>query len=398
MNLANSPDQDDVLTITEELLNIFGSSEEINHVEAYLIDEKNEVPLRVHLATKLAKSRMIVEAISRPVHVSLIFAVYKEHNRIRSRDEHEHGEDFLTQKIAQLQWLFDKSPNFTWDLTLVDDGDPNEAGKIAQSILQDRFDGDNVEVLFLEEAIRNKFEVTRPMRSADESQKGGAVAYGLWHVVQQQHLNHIVIFTDADLSTHVGQAGLLINGIINQGKAASIGSRREKASIVVKEGSRNDRGKQFINLWKRMLPQLNHIIDTQCGFKGFRADIVRLIVNDLIEKRFAFDIELLLRTELIEQGSIVNIPIAWIDSVAASTTTDLRPYLSMLKSIAQMYHKYLAEEDEAQAFAEFVEELDEDQWNKLLNHIPQQILNREPAEFGTYNGVTVSALQEIVFG
>jgi hypothetical protein len=49
----------------------------------------------------------------------------------------------------------------------------------------------------------------------------------------------------------------------------AIGSRREPDSVVVKQGTRNDRGKLFIYLWKRMVPVLGDIIDTQCGFKAF---------------------------------------------------------------------------------------------------------------------------------
>ena len=52
-------------------------------------------------------------------------------------------------------------------------------------------------------------------------------------------------------------------------REAVIGSRREEASIVVKKGVRNLRGKLFIYLWKRLIPNLNYVVDTQCGFKAF---------------------------------------------------------------------------------------------------------------------------------
>lgn len=380
----------------EVLLSACQTRASLEELESRLAAEKEAVPLLVHLAVKLARSKQIVDAIDKPVHVSLIFAVYKEQDRIRTKEEHEYGENFLLRKISQLEWLFGENPNFTWDLTVVDDGDPEKTGDIALEILEANYSGNNVKVLFLEDAIREGLPVTRPMVSTQESQKGGSIAYGLWDAAQQGKPNHIVVFTDADLSTHLGQTGLLIDGIVNQGKAAVIGSRREEASIVVKKGVRNLRGKLFIYLWKRLIPNLNYVVDTQCGFKAFTADTVRGIVEDLIEKKFAFDIELLLKTELRNPDSILKVPIAWIDSEALSTTTQLQPYLGMLQSIAQMYHKYLAPNPESEAFAEFIETLDETGWNRLIENIPVAIAEADPVTFGDLNEVQVADFRVVI--
>jgi hypothetical protein len=80
----------------------------------------------------------------------------------------------------------------------------------------------------------------------------------MWYAAKKQpnSKNHIVAFTDADLSTHLGQTMLLINPVLNHSKLASIGSRREENSVVVKKGKRNDRGKLFIYLWKQLIPEL----------------------------------------------------------------------------------------------------------------------------------------------
>jgi len=104
-----------------------------------------------------------------------------------------------------------------------------------------------------------------------------------------------------------------------------------------------------------MLPLLGDITDTQCGFKAWRADVAREILPDLIEHQFAFDVELLVKTELRRPGSIARVPIAWIDSEAASTTPEFDPYLGMLKSIGAMYRRYLPSEPGAEEVAELVE-------------------------------------------
>ncbi len=374
----------------------FPAVAELTALETALAAEKDRWPLLLHLAVKLAKSKQILSGIREPVHISVVFAVYKEHIRILTKEEHPLGENFLLRKIGQLNWLMAEFPNFQWDMLIVDDGCPEGSGRIAQQILAEKYDGHNVRVLFLQEAIGQGLPVTRPMTSTNDSRKGGSIAYGMWVAAQQDLPNHIVLFTDADLSTHLGQTGLLVGPIMVDGADAAIGSRREPESIVVKTGTRNLRGKLFIYLWKRVITNLDEIVDTQAGFKAFRAEVVREIVEDMLEKQFAFDIELLVKTQLRRPGSIAKVPIAWIDSDALSTTTDLQPYLGMLKSMVAMYRRYLPPNPQSEAFAAFIESLDEDQWQTLVAHVPEPIAAREPYTFSEFDEVTVDDLRAIL--
>ena len=231
------------------------------------------------------------------------------------------------------------------------------------------------------------------LESPADSQKGGAILYGMWDALQDgDRENHIVLYTDADLSTHLGQIGLLLKPMGIGTAAAAIGSRREPSSVVVKTGTRNTRGKLFIYLWKRLVSVLPEVVDTQCAFKAFRADVARQILIPAIEKKFAFDIELLIKTALLDSGSIEKVPVAWIDSEAASTTTDLEPYLSMLQSIVRMYREYLPESDEAAPFASLVESLDPESWDRLCENVPAEIADREPFEFGAKAHVSAEEL------
>jgi len=309
------------------------------------------------------------------------------------KSQHPHGEDFISRKLKQLAWLFEESVNVDWELIIVDDGCPEKSGQIAQEIIEQK-DLKNVQVLFLEDAIDQDLAVSSPMQKTSESQKGGSIAYGMWSAAQDSYNGeHIILFTDADLSTHLGQTGLLIHPIIQGKKRAAIGSRREKESVVIKQGGRNNRGKLFIYLWKRMIPQLNYIVDTQCGFKAFHKNTVNEIIEGLIEKKFAFDIELLLQTELLESQSIQKVGIAWIDSEAASTTTDIQPYLPMLKTITLMQEKYTKADEMGKSFASFIESLSEDDFQELLKRIPEGIANGEPADFDKFTGVSVDDLR-----
>ena len=374
----------------------YPSSLALDAMETALAAAKDAYPLLLHLAVKLAKSKQILAEIDEQVHVTVVFAMYKETIRILTRDEDPRGENFLLRKIGQLQWLFDDFPNFSWDMLVVDDGCPDGSGRLAWQILAEKYDGDNVRVLFLQDAIDENLPVIRPMTSTDDSRKGGSIEYGMWVAAQQQRPNHIILFTDADLSTHLGQTGLLVGPIVQDGADAAIGSRREPESIVIKAGTRNLRGKLFIYLWKRVITNLDEIVDTQAGFKAFRAEVVRDIVEDMLEKQFAFDIELLVKTQLRRPNSIVKVPIAWIDSDVLSTTTDLQPYLGMLKSMVAMYRRYLPPNPASDAFAAFIESLDEAQWHTLVEHVPEAIATREPYTFGDFAGVTVDDLRAIL--
>lgn len=389
-----SPQHDaQVREIADQLVESCSGVEQLDALEAQL---SADAPLFVQIAVKLSRSKALIRRVDAPPHVSIVFAVYKEHTRILPADQHPHGEDFIARKIAQIKWLLDDSATVSWSMWIVDDGCPENSGQLAQQILSQRFPNEPAQVLFLDNAIQNDIPITRPMKSSAESQKGGSIVYGMWTAVQTNHDRQIVVFTDADLSTHLGQVGLLVDGITAQGMDAAIGSRREPTSVVVKQGQRNTRGKLFIYLWKSMMAPLHYITDTQCGFKAFTADTIRDIAEDLLEKRFAFDIELLLKTELRRSGSICKIPVAWIDSEAASTTTGIQPYLSMLQSVAAMYRKYLPPDPDADAFADLIESMTEAQWQQLSDRVPAAIADADPASFDRDRPVSVSDLKNLL--
>jgi hypothetical protein len=111
------------------------------------------------------------------------------------------------------------------------------------------------------------------------------------------------------------------------------------------------------------------------------------------EKRFAFDLELLLKTELRRRGSIARIPIAWIDSEAASTTADANPYLSMLNGIVAMYRRFLPSTSESDAYAAFIESLDEAAWQRLLDAVPSAIADGDPWTFDACDFVDIEELR-----
>jgi len=415
LDLTDETQQDALLAAADALLARCEEQGALDELEAQLLGERDAWPLMAHVAVKLARSKRLLAEVDEPWHLSVVVALYGEHNRIRSRSEHPHGENFLTRKLAELSWLFAGRPELSWDLLLVDDGCPMGSGDVAREILRERHRAAPVEVAYLEQAIRRGEAGAAPLSSTDESRKGGSIEYGMWRAVSSpgsgsapgpnslpgpnssQGPNHAVAFTDADLSTHLGQLGLLLHPIARSAQAAAIASRRAPLSVAVKSGSRNYRGLLFIYLWKRLLPQLSGIVDTQCGFKAFRADLAREILEGCIEKGFAFDIELLLRAELAVPRSTAVVPVAWIDSEAASTTTELQPYLPMLRSVVQIYRRYVSQisgDAESEAFAEAIEGLDEEGWQGCVERLGASLSGTDPAGYDEFRPIRARDLRE----
>ncbi|MCF6184331.1 MAG: hypothetical protein L3J56_06840 [Bacteroidales bacterium] len=396
IDLTDEFQSSEIEQLAEELFLTAASSEELKNLEKETAKKKKTHSILVYSAIKIALSKKNLSEINKIVHFTIVFAVYKENIRILTKKEHPNGEDFLIRKIKQLENLVGKFPNISWDMLVVDDGCPENSGKIAEKVLKERYSENNVKVLYLQDAIDNNLKIAKGLTSADDSRKGGAVEYGMWYAAERNIKNHIIIYTDADLSTHLGQIGLLAEPLINEGKFAAVASRREDLSVVIKKGTRDKRGKLFIYLWKRMIRRLNYITDTQCGFKAFRADVVKKIILNNFEKKFAFDIELLIKTDMLERESIAKVAIVWIDSEAELTTTDLQPYIEMLKAIADMYFKYLSANAFSHSFAFFVKSLNKEKWDILVNHVPEGILIKSAIHYDKYDEIKVPVFQKII--
>ena len=325
MDLTDSEQERQAFDISELLLDLYPSEDELERVSSRIVTESQKYPVILHLALKLALSKQSLKSISAPIFSSFIVAMYNEHNRIRTNTEHPSGEDFLRRKVSQLNWLFKGEINKKWELIFVDDGCPEKSGDIAAEIIQQE-KYNNVRVLFLADGIEEGTPVTKELESTSDSQKGGAIQYGMWSAIKehQGHDRHIVFFTDSDLSTNIAQAGLLLRQLEDQNRMCAIGTRYSAGGVYcTPKGAMgvtdHDRlmlvFRHFIR--SKLLPQIGEIIDTQCGFKAFKAEILKNVLDQMTDKRFSFDMELLLLTAL-QRGSKDNFigeaPIVWIES------------------------------------------------------------------------------------
>ncbi len=358
---------------------------------AHASPERWSVAARI--VVKLARSKQAVQRREGPLHLSVVVPLYGEHERMLRPESHPNGEAFLDRKIRQLDWLLGAKPDAHWELCLVDDGCPHGSGRLAEAWLAERHPDADARVIFLEEAIRSGTAPVRDLDHVDQSRKGGSIHLGLYEVTRERRNGHVVVYTDADLSTHLGQTGLLIEALDEPGTLMAAGSRRHPLSVVAKSAARSARGRLFIYLWKKLLPELAYLDDTQCGFKAIAGGTARrLVERPLRERGFAFDIELLLRSEKNLGRSISAVPIAWIDSEAASTTTALEPYLPMLRSVATLYRELCPRRESSERFAEAILSMDDAAWKRAVDELAPPLEAVDPALDGASTPLPASAL------
>lgn len=136
----------------------------------------------------------------------------------------------------------------------------------------------------------------------------------------------VVLFTDADLSAPIDEAGKLLAALADHDVA--IGSRAlDRSLIAVHQSVFREYAGMIFNFIVRTILRLP-FVDTQCGFKAFRRDRCRVIFQQQRIERFGFDPELLYLAR--HHGlSAVEIPVRWAHSPATK--------VSMWRDSVQMF-------------------------------------------------------------
>lgn len=120
----------------------------------------------------------------------------------------------------------------------------------------------------------------------------------------------VALFSDADLSTPITETPKLVNPILRGEYDLTFGSRALDRNLIgVHQPWRREQGGRVFNLIVRLSTGLP-FWDTQCGFKAFRMDVCRPLVEAATVDRFGFDVELIYLAYLAEL-SLREIPVRW---------------------------------------------------------------------------------------
>jgi glycosyltransferase involved in cell wall biosynthesis len=146
---------------------------------------------------------------------------------------------------------------------------------------------------------------TRLLENFPNRGKGAAVRAGLLTATRS-----IGLFTDADLSTPIDEMPKLVEPIERGEVDIAFGSRALNRELIGhRQPWRREQGGRVFNLLVRLTTGLPYW-DTQCGFKAFRLDVCRPILEAAHTVGFGFDVELLY---LAQQAHLRmrEIPVRW---------------------------------------------------------------------------------------
>jgi dolichyl-phosphate beta-glucosyltransferase len=174
-----------------------------------------------------------------------------------------------------------------WEVIVVDDGSSDGTASVAGS--------------FSDRGVRT-------LRVPANRGKGNAVRLGMLEAGKS-----LVLFSDADLSTPIGELEKLAAPILAGRAQIALGSRAVAGSVieVSQPFYRVVMGKAF-NLMVRAIA-LRGFHDTQCGFKLFTRDAAREVFRRQRLDGFGFDVEILAIARRLDIR-MVEVPVRWINS------------------------------------------------------------------------------------
>lgn len=174
----------------------------------------------------------------------------------------------------------------SWELVVVDDGSSDGTVGVV-------------------EQYSARYPAVRLLRNPGNRGKGYAVrngmlaAHGEW-----------ILFTDADLSAPIEEFPKLLSAAEGGGAAIAIGSRAvDRRLITVRQSWMREQSGKMFNLFMRTITGLG-FLDTQCGFKLYRADAAREVFSRQLLDGFSFDVEDLVIAKM-RNIPAVEVPVRW---------------------------------------------------------------------------------------
>jgi glycosyltransferase involved in cell wall biosynthesis len=202
------------------------------------------------------------------------------------------------------------------ELIVVDDGSTDGTTEVAQEAMRD---AGSVEA--------------RVIRYEENRGKGYAVRLGLLAAKA-----NIALFSDADLSSPITEAPKLVDPIQRGECDLTFGSRAlDRRLIGIHQPWRREQGGRVFNLIVRLATALP-FWDTQCGFKAFRMNVCRPLIESAQIDRFGFDVELIYLGHLA-QLRLREVPVRWNHEAGGpldSSTNYSRDSLRMINEVRRI--------------------------------------------------------------
>lgn len=181
-----------------------------------------------------------------------------------------------------------------------------------------------------EEALRFEAPHVRVYHYHRNMGKGFALRYG----VARSH-GEIVTFIDGDGDIDPAQIAVYLQIMHESGADIVVGSKRHPGSKVIYPSMRRLYSATY-QLLLRVLFRLQ-VRDTQVGLKLFRREVLAAVLPRIVEKRYAFDLELLVVANHLGFTRVVEAPVRI--GVRFSSTINRQAIMSMLLDTAAIFYR-----------------------------------------------------------
>jgi dolichyl-phosphate beta-glucosyltransferase len=191
----------------------------------------------------------------------------------------------LPPYLAAIRSYLDDGAAGPYEVIVVDDGSGDGTADVVADVAQ-------------------QWPQLRLLRHARNEGKGAAVRTGMLAAEGE-----LLLFADADGAAPIEECARLMAAIV-AGADVAIGSRLVYDAEISRSRHwhRGIAGRLFAGAARRLLGI--SVLDTQCGFKMFRAETARKLFSAMQEQRYLFDLELLLLAKEF-QMTVVEVPIRW---------------------------------------------------------------------------------------
>ena len=232
--------------------------------------------------------------------LSVVIPAFNEESRIV---------DTLEQVLEYL-----RPQTYGWEVLVVDDGSTDATATLVQRLVESQPGG----------ALR--------LLSLAHGGKGWAVKRGMLEASGQYRF-----MCDADLSMPIEQVARFLPPQLQEYDVA-IGSREVPGARKIGEPRRRTLMGRGFSLLVRALA-LPGLVDTQCGFKCFRAEAAARLFGQQRLHGFAFDVEVLFLAR--KQGlRMIEVPIDWYYRTQ-SKVRPVRDSASMIRDILHIRWNYI---------------------------------------------------------
>lgn len=245
-----------------------------------------------------------------PSALSIIIPAYNESARI-------------AKTLREVLSYLDEQPA-GGEMIVVDDGSKDDTAAVSEATIA---------------AHPRRRSEGRVIRVEPNKGKGNAVRTGLLEA-----RNNVAAFFDADLSMPITETPKLVEPIRSGQYDIVFGSRALDRKLIGthQPWTREQSGRVF-NRLMRLATGLP-FKDTQCGFKAFRMDVCRPVVEGALIDRFGFDVELLF---IAHRAGLrmLEYPVRWNDVAGGSVSfkTGLQGFAE-LREVKRNAHKGLYDE------------------------------------------------------